>query len=112
MTLPSRISRPTSPASRTTLLSRPSTSSGGLSRTFYEAKVRRSRSQSARRCTLLFVLLLGSLTVVYEAMWTYWLAGVNIPNVDHDPRTGKERVRRRPDLSIKYDPDKHVQVHT
>lgn len=87
-------------------------SSGGLQRSFYEAKLRRGPRSGARRCTLFFVLMLGSLAVIYEAMWTYWLAGVNIPDVERDPQTGQERVRRRPDLSVKYDPSQHNQVHT
>ena len=89
---------------------RPSTSSGGLSRTFYEAKLR--RRSNARRCTLCLLLVFGCLAVLYEAMWTYWLAGVNIPNVEHDPVTGRDRIRRRPDLSTKYDPNQHSTVHT
>ena len=96
MPLPSRITRPNT--------------SGGLSRTFYEAKLR--RRSNARRCTLCFVLFLGCLAVLYEALWTFWLAGVNIPDVEHDPSTGKDRVRRRPDLSTKFDPNLHNRVHT
>lgn len=98
MPVPSRLHRP------------PSSNGGFLSRTFYEAKLR--RRSNARRCTLCFLLVFGSLAVLYEAMWTYWLAGVNIPNVEHDPVTGRDRVRRRPDLSTKYDPSQHSTVHT
>jgi hypothetical protein len=98
MALPARIKR---------------TTSGGLSRrTFYEAKLRRRSRSLTRRCTLLLVVFLGALAVVYEFMWTYWLAGLNIPNVEHDAVTGQDRVRRRPDLSTKYDPSDHRAMHT
>jgi len=53
-------------------------------------------------------LLLG--LFAYRAMWTYWLAGVGIPDVEIDKVTGQKRIRRRPEQIRKYDPSlgKHV----
>ena len=105
-----RKSRSPSPKSATRGRKRSAPNSGAPSKSFYEAKLR--RRSNARRCAICFVFSLGALTVVYQAMWTYWLAGVNIPDVEHDPVTGQDRVRRRPDLSMKYDPNLQNQVHT
>ena len=44
--------------------------------------------------------------LAYRALWTYWLAGVNVPDYEIDKATGRKRVRRRPEHLKKYD---HIQ---
>jgi hypothetical protein len=55
----------------------------------------------------LFLFLL-----VYQLLWTYWLAGVGVPDVEMDFEQGIERVRRRPDRLKKVNPQTGRQVAT
>jgi len=75
---------------------------GGLRHHQKENDGRRLRNRLLIRVGLW--LLLGLLA--YRALWTYWLAGVGIPDVDVDQRTGRERIRRRPEHLKKFD---HIQ---
>jgi hypothetical protein len=52
-------------------------------------------------CKLLIwlALILGA----YQMLWSYYLAGINIPDFEIDKVTGQKRVRRRPDKLVKRD---------
>ena len=39
----------------------------------------------------------------YQILWSYWLAGVGIPDYEVDKVTGQTRIRRRPELLYKHD---------
>ena len=39
----------------------------------------------------------------YQVLWSYWLAGINVPDYEIDKMTGQKRIRRRPDLLVKHD---------
>lgn len=41
--------------------------------------------------------------VSYHLLWTYWLAGVFVPDYEIDPVTGHKKIRRRPDRTYKID---------
>lgn len=41
--------------------------------------------------------------VSYQILWSYYLAGYNVPDVEQDPLTGRKRIRRRPHLLVKKD---------
>jgi hypothetical protein len=61
-------------------------------------------------CKLLIwlALILGS----YQMLWSYYLAGINIPDVEIDKVTGQKRVRRRPDQLVKRDHVAGIDVPT
>lgn len=62
-------------------------------------------NSSSRRKRLLFKVMLWIALALsaYQVLWTYWLAGVGIPDVEIDKTTGQKKVRRRPDLLVKRD---------
>lgn len=57
---------------------------------------------------LWFILILA----VYQVLWSHYLAGVNIPDVEYDKMTGEKRIRRRPHKLIKRDHLKQMDVPT
>jgi hypothetical protein len=61
-------------------------------------------------CKLLiwFALILGA----YQMLWSYYLAGINIPDIEIDKVTGQKRVRRRPDQLVKRDHVAGIDVPT
>jgi hypothetical protein len=61
-------------------------------------------------CKLLIwlALILGT----YQMLWSYYLAGLNIPDVEIDKITGQKRTRRRPDKLVKRDYVAGVNVPT
>jgi len=50
--------------------------------------------------------------VSYHLMWTYWLAGVFVPEYEIDKTTGRKKIRRRPELLTKQDIVTKKQVPT
>jgi len=59
-----------------------------------------------RRLWCRIMMWLGLILSTYQILWSYWLAGLNIPDVETDKVTGQQRIRRRPDKLVKHD---HVQ---
>jgi hypothetical protein len=61
-------------------------------------------------CKLLIwlALILGA----YQMLWSYYLAGINIPDIEIDKVTGQKRVRRRPDQLVKRDHVAGIDVPT
>ena len=53
----------------------------------------------------------GVLLVAYHVLWTYWLAGVNVPDVEVG-KDGKTRTRRRPEMLIKHDHEADKDIPT
>jgi len=49
---------------------------------------------------------------VYQVLWKFYLAGVNIPDVEIDKVTGRKRIRRRPDKLKKRDHQKGQDIPT
>ena len=45
----------------------------------------------------------------YQLIWQYWLAGF-VPDREIDKATGKELIRRRPDKTVKVDPQTGDQI--
>ena len=72
------------------------------------------RSTTSRRNRVAFRILvwIALLLAAYQVLWTWYLAGVNIPDVEIDPLTGQQKVRRRPDRLRKYDPEQGKGVAT
>jgi hypothetical protein len=60
-------------------------------------------SFAGRGLLLKVVGFLAILLAFYQTLWVYWLAGVNIPDVEVDKLTGQKRIRRRPDKLRKRD---------
>jgi hypothetical protein len=60
-------------------------------------------SFAGRGLLLKVVGFLAILLAFYQTLWVYWLAGVNIPDVEIDKLTGQKRIRRRPDKLRKRD---------
>jgi hypothetical protein len=58
------------------------------------------------------VLWIALIMLGYHALWTYYLAGVNIPDNEIDMETGRTRVRRRPEHLKKLDPKTGKDVPT
>jgi hypothetical protein len=75
-----------------------------------------STSTTARRsnkaCWFRFCLWIGAGLAAYQVVWSYWLAGLNIPDVEIDKVTGQKRIRRRPHKLLKHDPVTNQQVPT
>jgi len=57
------------------------------------------RSRKSKLCCRVTVLV-GVMLVAYQALWSYYLAGYNIPDVEID-ESGRKRIRRRPHLLTK-----------
>lgn len=70
--------------------------------------VRRNSSRRSQRrgyapsWTVRIVISLLIILACYHLLWTYWLAGYNIPDVEVGT-DGKQRTRRRPNLLVKHD---------
>ena len=77
----------------------------------YSAKENDGRGH--RKRLLCKVLVWVALTLsVYQVLWKFYLAGVNIPDVEIDKVTGQKRIRRRPDKLKKRDYEKGKDVPT
>ncbi|GKY96638.1 hypothetical protein MPSEU_000623400 [Mayamaea pseudoterrestris] len=61
-----------------------------------------SKQRNVRLYFKLAVWLFLMLTA-YQILWSYWLAGVGVPDYEIDKATGQKRIRRRPDLLVKHD---------
>jgi hypothetical protein len=70
--------------------------------------VNRQRNRLFCRISLWIALGLAA----YQVLWTYWLAGVNIPDYEVDKVTGQKRIRRRPEHLKKHDHFLGVDVPT
>ena len=57
-----------------------------------------------RRLVLKLLIWVALILGAYQILWSYYLAGVNIPDFEIDKVTGQKRVRRRPDKLVKRDP--------
>ena len=67
---------------------------------------------SRKRVLCRITIWVGVLLAVYQILWSYWLAGLNIPDVEIDKVTGQKRIRRRPHLLRKHDHVAHQDVPT
>lgn len=54
-----------------------------------------------RRFVVRFFVLIVILLASVPLLWTYWLAGVFVPDFEIDPITGRKKYRRRPDRLYK-----------
>ena len=62
------------------------------------------RSYFRRRMVCIKVVVwVGLILMAYNLLWTYWLAGVNIPDEEYDKVSGQKRIRRKPGLMTKHD---------
>ena len=57
-----------------------------------------------KRLVLKLLIWVALILGAYQILWSYYLAGVNIPDFEIDKVTGQKRVRRRPDKLVKRDP--------
>jgi hypothetical protein len=57
-----------------------------------------------KRLVLKLLIWVALILGAYQMLWSYYLAGVNIPDFEIDKVTGQKRVRRRPDKLVKRDP--------
>jgi hypothetical protein len=56
-----------------------------------------------KRLVLKLLIWLALILGAYQMLWSYYLAGINIPDFEIDKVTGQKRVRRRPDKLVKRD---------
>jgi hypothetical protein len=56
-----------------------------------------------KRLVLKVLIWVALILGAYQLLWSYYLAGLNIPDVEIDKVTGQKRVRRRPDKLVKRD---------
>jgi hypothetical protein len=61
-------------------------------------------------CKVLIWFALG--IGAYQILWSYYLAGLNIPDIEIDKITGQKRIRRRPDKLVKRDHVAGINVPT
>ncbi|KAL7565915.1 hypothetical protein ACA910_021499 [Epithemia clementina (nom. ined.)] len=71
----------------------------------------RSRQRCIRRWLLRIVLCTSVFVLSYHFMWTYWLAGVFVPDYEIDEE-GHKRFRRHPDQLFKIDKATYSKIPT
>lgn len=67
---------------------------------------------SRKRLVLKLLIWLALILGTYQLLWSYYLAGLNIPDFEIDKITGQKRVRRRPDKLVKRDQNTGKDVPT
>jgi hypothetical protein len=65
-----------------------------------------------KRLVCKVVIWIALLTAAYQLLWSYYLAGLNIPDFEIDKITGQKRIRRRPDKLTKRDHSAGLDVPT
>lgn len=72
-----------------------------------------NNGRGLRKRMLFKVLIWAGLVLgAYQLLWSYYLAGYNIPDFEIDKITGQKRIRRRPDKLVKRDFTSGLDVPT
>ena len=89
------------------------TAANGAQSYYYSSHLnRRSFSSSSYLWWCRVTVWIGVALAAYQVLWSYFLAGYNIPDVEIDKLTGQKRIRRRPDKLHKHDPITHQEIPT
>ncbi len=71
-----------------------------------------ARRRTLNRCLCHMGLWLILILAVYQVLWSHYLAGINVPDIEYDKMTGEKRIRRRPHKLFKRDHEKQIDVPT
>ena len=71
----------------------------------------RARQRCRRQWLLRVLLSLSVFLISYQLLWTYWLAGVFVPEYEVDDM-GRKRYRRHPEQLYKMDKTNNKKVPT